>query len=236
MKACGLSATSRFTVRDSASATGTAIAGPTEFSPTPFSRKRPANLLSFSFRIITSACFRACTEKTEAVVDMGGGVKTFEVANKGDVPCNGRRPCSPDGKWKAALVSASLDAGPENEFRDGRVSCIAGPCPFTRISRDHFSRGGRVIDVTVLNWSDTTTFPLQAEAVRHMRTDATRKSYPVVFDRTMNFSLSASAEGTCIEAEVDGTQIVFPIVPNLSLSWADCDTQSEPENNKTLSL
>jgi hypothetical protein len=171
------------------------------------------------------------TEKTEAVADVGSGVKTFEVANKGDVPCNGRRPCSPDGKWKAALVSASLDAGPENEFRGGRVSCIAGPCPFTHISRDNFSRGGRVIGVTVLNWSDTTTFLLQAEAVRHMRTDATRKSYPVVFDRTMNFSLPASAEGTCIEAEVNGAQIVFPIVPNLSLSWANCGTQSEPGNN-----
>jgi hypothetical protein len=172
------------------------------------------------------------TVKTGAVVDVGSGVKTFEVVNKGDVPCNGYRPCSPDGKWKAAQVSGSLDAGPENEFRDGRVSCIAGPCPFTQISRDNFSRGGRVIGVTILNWSDTTTFLLQAEAVRHMLTDATRKSYPVIFDRTMNFSLPASAEGTCIEAEVDGVQIVFPIVPNLSLSWADCDTQSEPENNK----
>lgn len=172
------------------------------------------------------------TVKTGVAVDVGSGVKTFEVVNKGDVPCNGHRPCSPDGKWKAAIASASLDAGPENEFRDGRVSCIAGPCPFTQIARDNFSHGGRVIGVTVLNWSDTTTFLLQAEAVRRTLTDATRTSYPVIFDRTMNFSLPASAEGTCIEAEVDGAQIVFPIVPNLSLSWANCDTQSEPENNK----
>ena len=172
------------------------------------------------------------TVKTGVAVDVGSGVKTFEVVNKGDVPCDGHKPCSPDGKWKAALATASLDAGLENEFRDGRVSCIAGPCPFTQISHDNFSHGGRVIGVTVLNWSDTTTFLLQAEAVRHMLSDATRTSYPVIFDRTMNFSLPASAEGTCIEAEVDGAQIVFPIVPNLSLSWANCDTQIEPENNK----
>jgi hypothetical protein len=174
------------------------------------------------------------TLKMGAVVDVGSGVKTFQVVNTGDVPCNGHRPCSPDGKWKAATVSASLDAGAENEFRDGRVSCIAGPCPFTKIERDNFSRGGRVIAVTIRNWSDTTTFLLQAEAVRHVLSDATRQSFPVVFGRTMSFSLPASAEGTCIEAEVDGAPIVFPVVPNLSLSWASCDVQSEPENNKLI--
>jgi hypothetical protein len=174
------------------------------------------------------------TLTTAAVVDVGSGVKTFQVVNTGDVPCNGHKPCSPDGKWKAAIASAALDAGQENEFRDGRVSCIAGPCPFTKIERDNFSRGGRVIGVTIRNWSDTTTFLLQAEAVRHVLSDATRKSYPVVFGRTMNFSLPVSAEGTCIEAEVDGAPIVFPIVPNLSLSWASCDIQSEPENNKLI--
>jgi hypothetical protein len=171
------------------------------------------------------------TLKTTSTLDVGSGVKVFKVPNKGDVPCNFRQPCSPDGKWKAAVVSGWLDAGPENEFRDGRVSCIAGPCPFTKIQRDDFSRGGRKIGVTVLNWSDTTTFLLQAEAVRHIVSDATQKSYPVVFERTMNFSLPAAAQGICIEAEVDRKAIVFPIVPNLSLSWAQCEVQNEPENN-----
>jgi hypothetical protein len=85
--------------------------------------------------------------------------------------------------------------------------------------------------VTILNWSDTATFLLQAEAVRDVRNDNTRTSYPVIFGRTMSFSLPASAEGTCIEAEVDGTAIVFPIVPNLSTGWADCVTQKEQDNN-----
>lgn len=172
------------------------------------------------------------TMKTAAVVDVGSGVKTFQAVNTGDVPCNGHEPCSPNGKWKAAIASATLDAGPENEFRDGRVSCIAGPCPFTKIVRDNFSQGGRILRVTVLNWSDTVTFLLQAEAVRHMLTDSIAKSYPVIFDRTMNFSLPIGAQGICIEADVDGTAIVFPIVPNLSTSWANCEIQKESENNQ----
>ena len=172
------------------------------------------------------------TVKAPAIVEIGGEVKTFDVVNKGNVPCGGRAPCSPDGRWKAALGSISLDAGPDNEFRNGRVSCIAGPCPFTAIQHDGFSRGGRLISATVLNWSDTATFLLQAEAIRHVVSDTTRKSYPVVFDRTLNFSLPASADGTCIEADLDGSPIVFPIGPNLSFSWAECETQTEQENNK----
>jgi hypothetical protein len=179
-----------------------------------------------------SNIFVRYTVKTEATVEIGSGVKTFQVDNTANVPCNGNKPCSPDGKWKAAVGSASLDAGPDNEFRNGRVSCIAGPCPFTDVQRDDFSKGGRTIGVTVRNWSDTTTFLLQAEAVRRVITDTTRKSYPVIVDHTIDFSLPASAEGTCIEAEVDGMPIVFPIGPNLWLSWANCETQLEPENNR----
>jgi hypothetical protein len=179
-----------------------------------------------------SSIFLRYTVKIEATIEIGSGVKTFQVDNTANVPCNGHKPCSPDGKWKAAVVSTTLDAGPNNEFRNGRISCIAGPCPFTDIQRDDFSKGGRTIGVTVRDWSDTTTFLLQAEAVRRMITDTTRKSYPVIVDRTMDFSLPASAQGTCIEAEVDGTPIVFPIGPNLWLSWADCETQMEPENNR----
>lgn len=170
------------------------------------------------------------TIKTEALAEVGSGAKTFQVVNQGNVPCDGRLPCSPDGKWKATVVSASLDAGPDNEFRNGRVSCIAGPCPFTKIDRDDFSKEARVISVRVLGWSDTTTFLLQGDSIRHVLIDNIRRSYPVIFDRTMNFSLPASADGTCIEAEMGGTPIVFPINPNLSLSWTNCEVQSEQES------
>jgi len=172
------------------------------------------------------------TVKTPTTVNIGSSVKTFEVVNKANVPCKGDLVCSPDGKWKAAAATATLDAGPDNEFRNGRVSCIAGPCPFTAISHDGFSQGGRTISVTVLDWADTVTFLLQAEAVRSFQSESVRKSYPVIFGRTMSFSVPASAQGTCIEAEVDGSAIVFPIDPNLSLSWADCERQADTDGSK----
>jgi hypothetical protein len=172
------------------------------------------------------------TVNAATIVDVGSGVKTFQVVNKGNVPCNGQSTCSPDGKWKASIGTISLDAGPENEFRNARISCIAGPCPFTRIERDDFAAGGRAIHVAVRNWSDTTTFLLQAEAVHPMISDNVQKTYPVIFNDTMNFSLPAAAQGTSIEAEIGGTAVVFPLGPNLYLSWARCEEQIEQEKNK----
>jgi NAD(P)-dependent dehydrogenase (short-subunit alcohol dehydrogenase family) len=96
--------------------------------------------------------------KATTAVNIGSAVKTFQVVNTGNLPCNGRQPCSPDGRWKAAIGSASLDAGEGSEFQNARASCIAGPCPFTKIESDGFSRGGRTIYVSARNWSDTTTF------------------------------------------------------------------------------
>jgi hypothetical protein len=148
------------------------------------------------------------------------------------VPCNGRGPCSPDGRWRASRASITLDAERGNQFRNARLSCIAGPCPFTRIERDDFSRGGRTISATVLNWSDTAAFLIQAEVVQPTVSESVRRSYPVIFDRTMNFSLPGSAEGVCLEAEINGASIVFPLGPALTLSWADCRMQPEQENNR----
>jgi hypothetical protein len=113
----------------------------------------------------------------------------FAESNTGNVPCEGRPPCSPDGRWKAAIGSTSLDAGEGQEFQNARVSCIAGPCPFTRIESDGFSRGGRKISVSVRNWSDTATFLEEAEVVHTMLSDVIRQAYPSIFDRTMTFTL-----------------------------------------------
>src|SRR5260370_14871708 len=90
-------------------------------------------------------------------VNVGSAVKTFEVANTGNVPCQSRPPCSPGMEWKAAIGSGTLDAGEGKEFRNARLSCIAGPCPFTMIESDNFSKGGRTISASIRNWSATTT-------------------------------------------------------------------------------
>jgi len=170
--------------------------------------------------------------KATTVMNIASAVKTFQVVNVGNVPCKDSDPCSPDGKWKAAIASTSLDAGEGNEFRNARVSCIAGPCPFTRIEVDHFSKGGRKISVLARNWSDTTTFLLEAEVVHPAISDIVRRSYPVIFGQQLNFTLPAMAEGVSIQAEIGGESIVFPLGPNLFLSWADCTTRVDSDQTK----
>jgi hypothetical protein len=170
--------------------------------------------------------------KTTSNVNVGSAVKTFEVVNTGNVPCHGQSPCSPGGKWKATIGSESLDAGEGNEFRNPRISCIAGPCPFTKIESDSLTAGSRTISVSVLNWSDTTTFLLEAEVFRPMINDVTRQSYPVIFGQALNFTLPATAEGVSIEAELNGQSIFFPLGPALNLSWATCSASKNKEQTR----
>src|SRR5258706_715393 len=136
--------------------------------------------------------------------NVGSAVRTFQVVNTGNVPCNHQPPCSPDGKWKAASASASLDAGADNTFSNVRASCIAGPCPFTRIDSRGFIHGGRNITVSALNWSDTTTFLMEAEVYHTAISSNVRRLYPVIFDRTLNFTLPPPPEGVSLEAEING--------------------------------
>lgn len=181
---------------------------------------------------VTNVFVRYSIETSESV-NVGTGVKTFQVVNTGNEPCNHRTPCSPDNKWKAAIGSASLDAGQGNVFDDARVSCIAGPCPFTKIEADNFSHGGRTIGVSILDWSDTTTFLFQAEVFRQEINDIVRESYPVIFGRALNFSLPAAAEGPSLEAEVGGTDIIFPLGPAPILSWASCNVKVGRDQSKS---
>ncbi len=169
---------------------------------------------------------------SSTTANIGTGIKTFQVENTGNVRCDHRPPCSPDGKWKAATASASLDAGSGNEYENARLSCIAGPCPFTRIVSDGFSHGGRTIAVSVLNWSDTTTFLLQAEVFRSEISDIVRESYPVIFGESLNFTLPAAAHGPSLEAEINGANIVFPLGPTPVLSWAECDVRVGNDRSK----
>lgn len=170
--------------------------------------------------------------KATSLATVGSAVKSFQVVNKGNIPCNGQDPCSPDGKWKAAISSTALDAGDGMVFQNARASCIAGPCPFTRIESDDFSRGGRNISVTIRNWSDSATFLLEAEVVRPMESDSVRRSYPVTFGQALNFTLPPTAAGVSIEAELGGQGIVFPLGPDLYLSWAECNARINKDQTK----
>jgi hypothetical protein len=189
------------------------------------SETRPRSMVS-NTRIRYSV--KAVTE-----ANIGSAVKTFQVVNTGNTLCNKRPPCSPDGKWKATIGSLTLDAGEGNEFRSARASCIAGPCPFTKVEVEYVSQDRRHFRVVARNWSDTTTLLLEAEVVHPMTSDMVRETYPVIFGRALNFSLPATAEGPSIEAEVDGEPIIFPLGPGLRLRWADCHVGVDRDQSRT---
>lgn len=170
--------------------------------------------------------------KTATEMNVGSEVRSFEVENEGNVPCNDQPLCSPDGKWRAARGSITLDAGPENEFRNARASCIAGPCPFTKIDTTGLEHPGRTAVVSAVTWSDTATFLVEAEAVHPMISDVVRNSYPLIFGNTLNFTLPPSAEGVSLQADMNGQTIFFPLGPGLILDWANCNARSNPDQTR----
>jgi len=172
------------------------------------------------------------TIKTTTVLNVGSTAKTFHVVNTGNVPCRGRHPCSPDGKWQASVGSATLEAPSGDFFSNARVSCIAGPCPFTKIRYDGFSRGGSSVRVEVLDWSSTTTFLFEAELFRSMLGNGVRSSYPVIFGQALHFTVPANAEGLCIEADINREPVVFPLGPEPQLSWASCTESVNPDHTE----
>jgi hypothetical protein len=187
--------------------------------------------LSSSGEVVSNVQVRYTTEIT-TTENIGAGIKTFQVVNTGGVPCSQHLPCSPDGKWKAAIDSASLDAGDGNVFQHARITCIAGPCPFTKVDKDNFSQTARTITVSVRNWSDTATFLVQAEVFHTQVRDIVRRAYPIIFGRSLNFTLPADAEGVTMEAELNGSQIIFPLAADPALSWTDCKIKIEKEQGR----
>jgi hypothetical protein len=194
---------------------------------TPIQPHKPV-LDSLAGQTISNAVVRYSI-KTATVMNIGSAVRPFEIVNKGNVTCAERPPCSPDGKWRASVGSATLDAGAGNEFRNVRASCIAGPCPFTRIDTSSLEQDGRTVTVRATAWSDTATFLVEAEVVHPMISDLVRNSYPVIFGDALNFTLPPAAEGVSIQAELNGESIVFPLGPALILSWADCNARANPD-------
>src|SRR5262249_729492 len=123
---------------------------------------------------------------------------------------------------KATAGTTTLDAGEGNEFRNARASCIAGPCPFTRIDTRGLEHTGRTITVSATAWSDTATFLVEGDVVHPMTSDIVRNSYPAIFGAALNSPPPPAAEGASIQAELNGQTIIFPLGPALILSWADC--------------
>jgi hypothetical protein len=195
--------------------------------------KSSANIDSDSSAPAVSNIKVRYTVNLQSEENIGNAVRVFQVVNRGNVPCRHRYPCSPGGDWKAAYASVELDAGNGNEFRDARASCIAGPCPFTRIAPTGFAGDERTIVVSALDWSDTVTFLVEAEVFHKAIVSNVRESYPVVFGRSVSFTLPSSAEGVSFEAELNGLPMVFPLGPELYLSWATCSARPSSQADKS---
>jgi hypothetical protein len=93
--------------------------------------------------------------------------------------------------------------------------------------------GGRTITASAVDWSDTATFLIEAEVFRTAMTSRVRYLYPVLFGPTLNFTLPPTQEGVTIEADVAGTPMVFPLGPELYLSWATCITRKSTDSEQT---
>ncbi len=67
--------------------------------------------------------------------------------------------------------------------------------------------------VSAIDWSDTSTFLVEAEVFHAAMSSSVRESYPVIFGRSLSFTVPPTQEGVSIEAEIDGTPMVFPLGP-----------------------
>jgi hypothetical protein len=54
----------------------------------------------------------------------------------------------------------------------------------------------------------------------------------VIFGDGLNFTMPANAEGVTIMADVNGTSVIFPLGPNLFLSWASCNSRVNKDQTK----
>ena len=173
------------------------------------------------------------TVNERADTDIGSVVKSFQIANQGNVPCKQGDLCSPNGLWKEAKGSITLDAGTGNIFRNVRASCIAGPCPFTRVDSSGFQSDAQKIVVSAVDWSDTATFLVEAEVYQESIESKLRMAFPVLYGRDMHFTAPPTAEGVTIEADVGKTPTVFPLGPDLYMDWGICSSR-KGRNNDTI--
>jgi hypothetical protein len=109
---------------------------------------------------------------------------------------------------------------------------MAGPCAFTTIGSAPLAPPPQKLNVSVLNWSDTTSFLVEADVTRTMITDRVRQSYPFIVGQTMSFAVPPGAKGLTVEADLEAQHIVFPLGPSLLLSWATCSLEPSPDGNQ----
>lgn len=77
--------------------------------------------------------------------------------------CDGRSPCSPDGKWFAAITTVQVDASTDTELRNPVVSCSGNYCPWLKVLSTGISADGKHATAQVLTWSGPVVVTLTTE-------------------------------------------------------------------------
>jgi hypothetical protein len=67
--------------------------------------------------------------------------------------------------------------------------------------------------------------------VHTMQSPIEHQSYPVIFGAALSFTLPTDAEGVNLEADVAGETIIFPLGPDLFLTWANCNAKVNRDRN-----
>lgn len=91
-----------------------------------------------------------------------------------------------------------------------------------------------MMTVSAVDWSDTATFLVEAEVFHTSLGSQVRESIPLVFERELSFTLPSTAEGVSIEADLNGEEMVFPLGPDLNLSWANCTARQSADAEKSI--
>jgi hypothetical protein len=91
-----------------------------------------------------------------------------------------------------------------------RASCIAGPCPFTKIDSSGYAQGSRNIAVSAIDWSDTATFLVEAEVFHDAISSNVRELYPVIFGQALHFTLPHIQEGAASKPRSTALPWSFP--------------------------
>ena len=167
--------------------------------------------------------------KAMRTINIGTAVKTFEVVNKGNVPARASLRARPmdDGKrrsdrppWMQASATSFKTPG-SRALRARAPLRKSNPTISEKQPEDH--RNCR-------NWSDPATFLRGSRGGPHHAESHGPRIVSGDLRSALNFTLPTDAEGVTLEADLAGETIIFPLGPDLLLSWANCNARVNPDH------
>lgn len=89
--------------------------------------------------------------------------KSDASENRDGMRCNGRSPCSPDGRWFATITTLTLSAGAGQELRSSEVQCSGAGCTHRELMSLEISPDGTTVTARIKTWSHSVTLKLVAQ-------------------------------------------------------------------------